>query len=115
MDTALQIILRVGMLCCVMVLASPMSHRHYFVMILPALAALVSINISRSPLAVPFGWGMILIPGFIALQCLPRVVQDGPLRDLPIPPVLTIVVWVLCAVQLARSTSVTTSSAAASA
>lgn len=101
-DTALQITLRVGMLCCVMVLASPMSHRHYFVMILPALAALVSINIASSPLAVPFGWGMILIPGYIVLQCLPRFSQQGLLRDVPIPAILTILVWAMCAIQLVK-------------
>ncbi len=101
-DTAIQIALRVGMLCCVMVLASPMSHRHYFVMILPALAALVSINIARSHLAVPNGWGMVLIPAYIVLQCVPRVVQEGVLRDLPIPPLLTMVVWGMCAWQLTR-------------
>lgn len=101
-DTAIQIALRVGMLCCVMVLASPMSHRHYFVMILPALAALVSINVARSPLAVPNGWGLVLIPAYIALQCVPRVAQEGPLRDLPIPPLLTMIAWAMCAWQLAR-------------
>lgn len=101
-DTAVQIALRVGMLCCVMVLASPMSHRHYFVMILPALSVLVFLNLARSPLAVPNGWGVVLIPAYIALQCVPRVAQEGPLRDLPIPPLLTMVVWALCAWQLAR-------------
>jgi hypothetical protein len=102
-DTALQIMLRFGMLCCVMVLASPMSHRHYFVLTLPAITALVSINIGRSPLAVPCGLGAVLIPAYIVLQVLPRFVDSGPLRDLPIPPMLTIIVWAMCAAQLART------------
>ncbi len=104
-DTALQIMLRLGMLCCVMVLASPMSHRHYFVLTLPALAALVSINLTRSPLAVPCGWGIVLVPAYIVLQALPRSVDSGPLRDLPIPPVLTIIVWAMCAAQLVKAAS----------
>ena len=96
-DSALEIMLRIGMLCCVMVLASPMSHRHYFVLIMPALAALTFLNLMRSPLAVPCGRGAVLIPAYFVLQIIPRFEDSGPLRDLPIPTVLTIAVWVMCA------------------
>lgn len=101
-ESALEITLRIGMLCCVMVLASPMSHRHYFVFTLPALAALVYMNIMRSRLAVPQGWGAALIAGYIVLQTIPRFVDKGVLRDLPIPTVLTVVVWGACAAALLR-------------
>lgn len=101
-DTALEITLRIGMLCCVMVLAAPMCHRHYYVLLLPGLFGLVFVNLMRSRLAVPIGWGIVLIPAYIIAQTIPRATQEGPLRDLPIPLAANLCVWALCAIVLVR-------------
>lgn len=117
-DTAVQIALRAGMLMCVMLMAAPMCHRHYFVMILPAISALVFVNLSRSRLAVPNGWGAALIPLYPAIMTLPRLAEEGTLknvpdwiatamvamsvRDWPIPLIVNVIVWALAARELSR-------------
>ncbi len=101
-DDALAITLRVGMLCAVMLLATPMCHRHYYVFMLPAVFALVFMNIGRSPLGFLHGWGVVLIPVYPTLMGVARVQSEGLLRDLPIPLALNLVVWSMCALALAR-------------
>jgi hypothetical protein len=118
-DSAVEITLRIGMLMCVMLVAAPMCHRHYFVMLLPAVSALVFVNLMRSRLAVPNGWGALLIPLYPAVMTLPRLAEEGTLknmphwiasamttlsvRDWPIPVVVNLVVWALCAKELGKS------------
>lgn len=101
---ALEIMLRTGMLCCVMLMAAPMVHRHYYVMLMPALAGLAYVNLTRSRLAVPNGWGSWLIPLYPVVMTLPRLAPNGEgiLRDAPIPLVVNFVVWGLCARELTR-------------
>jgi hypothetical protein len=99
---AIEIMLRTGMLCCVMLLAAPMVHRHYYVMIMPALAGLTFINLMRSRQAIPNGWGAWLIPLYPLVMSIPRLAPNGEgiLRDLPIPLLVNLVVWGLCAREL---------------
>jgi hypothetical protein len=117
-DTAMQIMLRAGMLCAVMVMAAPMCHRHYFVFLMPALAALTFTNLMGSRLAVPNGWGAWLIPLYPMAMTLPRLAEKGTLdqlpaplapwlsslgvRDWPIPVLTSLAVWLLCARLLAQ-------------
>jgi hypothetical protein len=102
-DSALEITLRVGMLCCVMLLASPMCHRHYYVLLMPALAGLSFMNLMRSPLAVPNGRGLWLMAAYALMMTLPRWYNSeqpawwqSALRDLPLPLAANVVVWGLC-------------------
>lgn len=99
---AIEIMLRTGMLCCVMLMAAPMVHRHYYAMLMPALAGLTFVNLMRSRLAVPNGWGAWLIPLYPVVMSIPRMAPNGEgiLRDLPIPLAVNLVVWGLCAREL---------------
>lgn len=99
-DDALAITLRIGMLCAVMLAATPMCHRHYYVFMLPAVFALVFMNIGKSPLGFLHGWGLLLIPLYPTLMGVARVWSEGLLRDLPIPLVLNLTVWSLAAIAL---------------
>lgn len=101
-DSALEICTRIGMLCCVMLMAVPMVHRHYYILILPAIFALVYANILRSRLGTLSGIGILLIPLYPLLLSLPRFQQQGILRDLPIPLLLNFLLWTLCAVLLIK-------------
>lgn len=92
----LDVVLRVGMLSCVMIAAVPMAHRHYMVFAFPAVAALVFANMQRSKLGTLDGWGWPLAIAYPLLLSLPRFEQQGVLRDLPIPLVVNLVVWGLC-------------------
>ncbi|HVU65044.1 MAG TPA: glycosyltransferase family 87 protein, partial [Phycisphaerales bacterium] len=82
-DSTVEITLRIGMFMCVMLMAAPMCHRHYFVMLLPAVSALVFVNLMRSRLAVPNGWGALLIPLYPAVMTLPRLAEEGTLKNMP--------------------------------
>jgi hypothetical protein len=116
-DSSLEITLRVGMLLSVMLLAAPMCHRHYFVVLMPAVSGLVFVNLMRSPYAIPNGWGAGLIPLYPIVMTIPRLAEEGTLgnlpewlhrsmtdlavRDWPIPVVVNMVVWALSARALA--------------
>lgn len=100
-DDALAITLRIGMLCAVMLAAAPMCHRHYYVFMLPAVFALVFMNIGRSPLGFLHGRGMLLIPLYPVLMGVARMWPEGVLRDLPIPLTLNLIVWGASAFALA--------------
>jgi hypothetical protein len=101
-DTALETTLRIGMLCSIMLAAVPMCHRHYFVFLFPSVCALVWINISRSPIGFLNGSALILVPLYPILMSLPRFSQEGLLRDLPIPALTNLIVFVMCAVTVHR-------------
>lgn len=99
-DTAIELVLRVGMLCSIMLAASPMCHRHYFVFLFPGVFGLVWMNIMRSRLAVPNGLGAVAVAAYPILLSLPRFEQQGLLRDLPFPAMINLAVFTLCAVTL---------------
>lgn len=101
-DDAVAIMLRVGMLCAVMIMAAPMVHRHYLVFLLPSVFALVFINIGRSRVGFLNGAALLLVPLYPALLGLARIQETGLMRDLPIPIVVTLCVWAVCAITLSR-------------
>ena len=101
-STGLEIVLRLGMLCDLMILAVPMCHRHYYLFMLPTASAFVFAHIGSSPRAAIHGWGRVLIPAFPVLMLLPRFAQEGLLRDLPIPQASNLAAWTMSAVMLHR-------------
>lgn len=91
--SGLEIVLRLGMLCAVMILAVPMCHRHYYVFLFPCVAGLVFSHIGTSRLGTLHGWGWVVAPMYPILLGVSRIEHEGLLRDLPIPLVVNLVVW----------------------
>jgi len=101
-DTALELVLRVGMLCCIMIACLPMTHRHYAIFILPGVVALVWVNIMSSRLGFLRGPGLVLTPLLAMGLAIPKIQQEGVLRDLPLTMIATLTVWGISAVLLHR-------------
>lgn len=98
----LTIVLRLSMLACVMLAAAPMTHRHYFVFMYPAIALLTFLSMQRSRLGLPTGAGLFVCVGVPILLAIPKIHQEGLLRDLPIPQACNLIVWSLCLRELLR-------------
>ena len=106
-DAPMEITLRIGMLSSVMVMTAPMAHRHYFVFLLPAVFALVFLDLMRSRIAAPHGIGAVLVVLYPIALSLPRLpwLERWGARDWPIPLGVTLAVWGLSAWTLARLSS----------
>lgn len=90
------VVMRLAMLAALIPLAAPMTHRHYFIMVMPAVAVAVFLHIGRHRLAIPHRGGGALLGLYAALMLLPRFEMQGVLRDLPLPLVATLGVWGVC-------------------
>ncbi len=101
-EPGIVMMLRTGMLCCVMLAAVPMCHRHYLVLLYPAAAAVIFASMQRSTLALPTGGGLLVAVGMPIALAIPKASQTGLLRDMPIPLACMLVLYVLCAAEIRR-------------
>lgn len=92
-DPGLIACLRAGMLCCVMIAAVPMCHRHYGIFLYPGITALVFISLRRSPYALPTGAALTLVIMLPIATGVAKIEQQGLVRDLPILLAAALAVW----------------------
>jgi hypothetical protein len=94
------ILLRMAMLGGVMLLASPMCHRFYYIYLLPLIAAAVYEIYLSSGYRFPRGAAWLMVLGYPVVMSIPRLEQQGLLRDLPLPQIANLGLWSVCALAI---------------